>query len=174
MTGAQPYRRSLAASAVALAFVGVAGCALDREADVRVRLDGWVSIGDTVHFKSAIDCTAGEFVLRQPRIKSKVAVVDTVDEGLRLLQQGWAVGFDVPGQSPSEVSETISFRNLPEGIGVLASGVSAKECMSDEMRSRYLAALTTTDAVLVFDTTDNALAVVDHGARLVFFMRGSV
>ncbi len=162
------------AGAAALALLGLAGCALDSEPEVRARLDGWVTLGETGYFKSEMGCTAAMFVLRQSRVKSKVASVDNVDEGLRLLQQDRAVAIDLPGLSPSEVSEVISSRNLSEGIGVLASGVSARDCMSDEMRSRYLAAVNAADSILVFDTTDNAIAIVDRISRMVFFVRGPV
>jgi len=162
------------AGAAALALLGLAGCALDSESEVRARLDGWVTLGETEYFESEMGCTAGAFELRQSRFKSKVASVDTVEEGLRLLQQDWAVAFDLPGLSPSEVSEVISSRNLSEGIGVLASGVSSRDCMSDEIRRRYLAAVNAADSILVFDTTDNAMAIVDRVSRVVFFVRGSV
>lgn len=173
MRPAQSYQPALCGLAT-LALVGLAGCALESETTVRARLGDWVSLGATTYFSSTQECTAGEFELAIPDIKSAVFVTSSVAEGLNRLQRAQAVAFDVRGQSPTMISEFAMSNDLPVGLGVLSSGVAAKMCMDDPVKARYLKALTDPHGVLIFAPEDNALAVVDRRAKRVFYARGNV
>ncbi len=157
-----------------LCVVGLSGCAQDRESAVRAELGQWLALGDTSYFDSSLECTAGVFALEGIEIRDTIPVVRTIKKGMRLLGEGTAVAFDVPDVSPTSVSEAIMSANLPGGLGILSSGVAAKNCMTDEVQHSYLAALTAADTVLFFDPSGNALAVLDRTHKRAFFARGSV
>lgn len=157
-----------------LALLALAGCGLDSEDKLRARLDGWVSLGETVYFASTRECTAAVFELTSAEIKSAVPLTSSVAEGLNWLQRGKRVGFDVAGSSPTAISEYAMSLDLPVGLGVLSAGVAAGKCMTEAVQGRYLDALTDPRAVLIFDPEDNVLAVIDRRARQVFFARGNV
>lgn len=156
------------------ALLWLAGCTLDEEQTVRDRLDTWLSLKETVYFESKSDCTAGLFRTAYPDIKSAAARVTSVGEGLTVLSTGQPVAFAVPDLSPAEVSEGITSVNLPEGVGVITSGLGGRKCMDETMIRRFAAALTAPDAIMIFDTTENALAILRPAQRLVFFTRGAV
>lgn len=162
------------ASALLVGLAAVAGCALDEEEEVRARLDGWLLLGETVYFESTRDCTAGFFALAGRTHRSGLTVSRNMRDGLARVRQGRAVAFDMPGRSPSEISERLVTEDLPHGLGVLSSGVTTTRCMTEEVKSAYVEALRARGGLLIFDTEDNALAVVTADRSHVFFARGGV
>ena len=146
---------------VGLALTGLVGCAMDKEDEVRARVGDWVSLGETSYFKSTMDCTAGVFDVEGVRITSLISKARSVATGMTLLKNGEAVAFDVKGLSPNAVSEQIMSKDLPQGIGVLSSGVAGKNCMSQTVREAYLRALLNPGSVLMFDPDGNVMAVLD-------------
>lgn len=172
---ALPAARRLAAPVLAvLAGAGLAACALDTEAEVRARLDGWLMLGETLHFDSTRDCTAGLFALSGRSHRAGLIVARSLRDGVTWVRSGRAVAFDMPGRSPTGISEALTTADLPNGLGVLSSGVSAAGCMSETVKSAYVAALNETGGLLIFDTRDNALAIVTADRTQVFFARGGV
>jgi hypothetical protein len=174
MTLAQPYRLSALAGVVALALTGPAGCAMDREAEVRARLAEWVEPGDTLWFRSTMDCTAAVFRTKTVTPSPDVQRVTSVRQGLLLLGHDVIVGFDVDGLSPTQVSEEVMSADLPRGLGVLSSGVAAKGCMDEQTTRSYLSALHSDQAMLIFDPAGKVLAVLDRAGQRIFFARGTV
>jgi hypothetical protein len=159
---------------VGLALTGLAGCAMDKEDEVRARIGDWVTLGDTSYFKSTMDCTAGVFDVEGVRITSLITKARSVATGMTLLKEGEAVAFDVKGLSPNAVSEQIMSKDLPQGIGVLSSGISGKNCMSDPVKNAYLRALLDPDSVLMFDPDGNVMAVLDRSNEKLYYARGTV
>jgi len=159
---------------VALALTGLAGCAMDDEEDVRAQVGNWVTLGDTSYFKSTMDCTAGVFAVEGTRITSLIAKARSVATGMTLLKDGTAVAFDVKGLSPNAVSEQIMSKDLPQGLGVLSSGIAGKNCMSDPVKDAYLRALLDPDSVLMFDPDGNVMAVLDRSNATLYYARGTV
>ncbi|KAE9627614.1 hypothetical protein [Parasedimentitalea maritima] len=174
MTLAQSYRRAAKAVLVVLALTGLAGCAMDKEDEVRAQIGDWVSLGDTSYFKSSMSCTAGVFEVEGVRITSLISKARSVATGMTLLKSGEAVAFDVKGLSPNAVSEQIMTKDLPQGLGVLSSGVAGKGCMDETTKNAYLRALLDPEAVLMFDPNGNVMAVLDRHNERLFFSRGTV
>lgn len=167
------HNRAIVA-AVMFAMIALAGCALDRETQVRALLERWFALGETDYFESTLECTAAVIDLKGVEIRETIIVVRTIEKGLKVLGDGKAIAFDVPETSPTLVSEAVATADLPKGLGILSSGVSAKNCMTDQVRDRYLNALLLPGSVLFFDPSDNALAVLDRDNAQVFFARGNV
>lgn len=173
MTGARPYPRGLWRPA-ALALLGLAACALDREAEVRAQLGGWMPLGDTLYFESKLECTAGVFATQADFLQGKVRTVSTLHDGLAALGKEATVAFELEGMTPDQVSQAVMSADLPKGLGVLSSGLSARACMDEDTKSAYLGALKSPAALLVFAPENNALVILDRDGRQVFFARGDV
>ncbi|UWQ90262.1 hypothetical protein QEZ52_15985 [Aliisedimentitalea scapharcae] len=174
MFAAQPYRLTALRGLAALALGGLAGCAMDREADVRAQLDTWVELGATSYFQSTMECTAGVFATGSQYLSAPVQTVRSVRQGLLLMGHDIAVAFDVSGQTPTLVSEAVMTADLPKGLGVLSSGVAAKGCMDDTLTRSYLAALHSDQAMLIFDPASNVMAVLDRAGERIFYARGNI
>lgn len=153
-------------------LVALAGCDEDTEATLRDRLDRWVSVGPTTYFEHRRDCTAAAFELRNRGFKASLARETNMADALRALARNHAVAFDIPGMTPTEASEHIASSSLPEALGLKGAAVSALNCMSEKLKADYVAALRTPSAVLIFDTTDNAVAVVDFEGLMIYFSGG--
>ncbi len=170
-----PCVRRLALAALAvLAGLGLVACALDKEAEVRARLDGWLLLGDTIYFDSTRECTAGVFALKGRSHRAGLIVVRDLRSGITWIQNGRAVAFDMPARSPTDVSSALTTKDLPNGLGVLSSGVTGSNCMTQEVKSAYVETLNARGGMLIFDTEDNALAIVNADRSRVFFARGGV
>lgn len=174
MSLAHPYRRAAYAALAALALIGLAGCAMDKEEEVRAQIGDWVKLGETGYFHSTMSCTAAVFRVKGLRITSLISKARTVGTGMTLLKQGNAVAFDLKGLSPNAVSEEIMTIDLAQGIGVLSSGVAGKDCMSADVKRAYLRALLDPEAVLMFDPNGNMMAVLDRRRKWMFYARGTV
>ncbi|MCE8509885.1 hypothetical protein KBY28_15650 [Ruegeria pomeroyi] len=173
MFGARTYLRASHPLA-ALALIGLAACALDREAEVRAQLGGWMPLGDTLYFESKLECTAGLFATQADFLQNKVRTVSTLNDGLAALSKEAIVAFDLEGETPDQVSQAVMSADLPKGLGILASGLSARACMDEGTRSAYLSALHSPAALLIFAPDNNALVILDRDRRQVFFARGDV
>ncbi|MFT7594406.1 MAG: hypothetical protein ACI8R4_001727 [Paracoccaceae bacterium] len=156
---------------VVSALVGLAGCSLDKESAVRAQLGAWVKLGETLYFDSRFECTAGVFETGSDDVHLAAQTVSLVADGVRLIGQKRVVAFDVPGQSPTLVSEAIMSSDLPKGLGILNAGVGAKNCMDDEVQHAYLKVLTTPGGILIFDPAAKVMAILDRAGDRVFFMR---
>jgi hypothetical protein len=153
-------------------LLALAGCDRDDAAELKNRVDRWVSVGSATYFESQYGCTAAVYELVPVGFKAASSRVNNVAEGLHALRRGRPVAFDIPALSPTQISELISSSNLPEGIGVIGAGVSAAECMSDTVKQSYVAALNTPGIPLIYDTSDNALALADFKGKTLYFAGG--
>lgn len=162
-------RPALSALAV-LVVLGLAGCGMDRETGVRAQLDDWVFLGDTVFFKSTPGCTAGLFEAKG--VKSSVAKVQGIDRGLRLIGQGTTVAFDLADMSPAATQEAIDGIDRSVGLAILASGLAARDCFTDELKQAFSNALHAEDVVLLFGPDNHAVALFDRSGKRVFYTRG--
>ena len=172
MALAQPIPLSMLAGALALATL--AGCAQDKETDVRAQVDSWIDIGATLHFASQMGCTAGVFELASAEVKSPAPHAVTIREGLTLLDQVGTASFQTPDLSPTDISAQINSVNMGVGNGILSSGLGARDCLKDPWRADYLTALQAKGGILIFQRDGNALAIVDRAAQRVYFSRGDV
>ncbi|WP_146344736.1 hypothetical protein [Falsiphaeobacter marinintestinus] len=170
---AHPHCMPRVALAIA-AIATLAGCAMDSEAKVRTQLGAWVNLGETVYFESRMDCTAALFKTRSTTARASVSMVRTLPDGLRLISAGETVGFDLPAQSPNAISQQVMSADLPNGLGLVSSGISGKNCMSDTVQRAYLTALTSDNSIMIYAPSTNALAVLDVQQGQVFFARGDV
>ncbi|MEP2717428.1 hypothetical protein [Pseudophaeobacter sp.] len=151
----------------------LSGCALDKEADLRLQLSQWVSLGDTYFFESSSSCTAAVFHTESPRISSLIEPARSVDTGLNMLANGQPVVFKVGGKSPNTLVEAIMSRDLPHGISVLSSGLAGVNCMSELVKSIYHQAIMNPTSRMAFIPDGHAMMVVDAQAKALIYVRGN-
>lgn len=164
-------RRSLVALLLG-AGMALSACSLDQETEVRSQIAQWVSLGDTLYFYSRVNCTAALFDIKATRITSMIKKARTVEAGMRSIEQGQAVAFEIAGMSPNRVSETIMTENLPQGLGVLSSGIAGRACMAQEMEVAYFNALLDPTSVMIFEPQEKFMGVFDRRNRRLFYSRG--
>jgi hypothetical protein len=156
------------------ALVLVSGCALNTEEEVQDIVAGWLSLEALAYFESKSDCTAAVFRVQDTVFSEAVTRTEDVRFGLQAIKSGATVAFAVPDMSPNEMSSRITSYDLPEGIGIISSGMGAKACMSEDLQRRFFAALSAPSSVMIFDTSSNALAVLRPEAKTLYFLRGAV
>ncbi len=150
----------------------LAGCAKQDEETVRLRLSEWVNLGDTRYFHSEVDCSAAVFDLKSNRVSSKVKRARSLEVGVAMIGREQAVVFDIKGESPHSLTQRIMSQSLHQGIGILSSGLSGKNCMTEELQVYYYRTLLEETADLVFDPIDKAMIVVDTENKQLFYARG--
>jgi len=167
--------RSLASLILAtLAILVLSGCVLDKEAAVRAQLADWVLLGETRYFHSTGECTAGVFATGATQITSGVKRVQGVDRGLGLIRQGVAVAFDVTGMAPVDVYRALDSADHSTALGILVSGLAARDCYGQDMQDGFANVLNTAGVVLVFDPENKATALFDRAGKRIFYTRAEL
>ena len=179
MWGLARATRILAIRLVAalLAAVSLAGCRLDQEERLRAELAGWLDLRDTLEFQSRSTCTGAVFLLENTGISDQVTRATSVDTAIHYLRAGRIVAFELFDTSPTVVSEQIMTASLEQGLGLLSNGIGpAKRCLSDRAGMVVYAAITSPEAVMVYDPGGNALTLVHllGEVPLAIFLRGNV
>lgn len=152
----------------------LSACALDKEADLRSQLSAWVDLGETYFYQSSMSCTAAVFhTAENPRLTSQLERARSLNTGMKLLDAGQPVVFAISGKSPNAVTEDIMSRDLPQGLGVLNSGLAGVSCMSDLVKSIYYQAIRNPTSQLLFVPGSNAMVVLDKQAMALIFVRGN-
>lgn len=167
----RPFRRAVLGLA-ALAALGLGGCSLDQEEEVRLQIQDWVKLGETKYFFSRVNCTAALFDVKATRITSMVKKVRDIEAGMRAITENKPVAFEVGGMSPTQVTEAIMTLDLPQGLGVLASGTGGKDCMAVEMEEAYYNTLHDPTSVLIFHPEARFMVIFDRRNMRLFFSRG--
>ncbi|UWQ77867.1 hypothetical protein K3725_11095 [Leisingera sp. S132] len=156
------------------ALAVLSGCALDKEEALRAQLSAWVELGETFFFQSSMSCTAAVFhTAENPRITSLVDRARSLNTGMKMLETGKPVMFAVAGKSPNTVTEEIMSRDLPQGLGVLNSGLAGVGCMTDLVKSVYYQAIRNPGSSLVFVPETGAMVVLDKQAMALIYVRGN-
>ncbi|MFW8593501.1 hypothetical protein [Cribrihabitans neustonicus] len=156
------------------ALAALSGCALDEETALRARLAGWVELGETYFFRSSMSCTAAVFHTGEsPRITSLVERARSLETGMKMLGEGRPVVFAVAGKSPNALTEAIMSRDLPQGLGVLNSGLAGLSCMSDLVKAIYYQAIRNPASKLVFVPETRAMLVLDRQAMALIYVRSN-
>ncbi len=154
------------------------GCfRLDTEEAVRAQLGGWVFLAQTRDFTSRGTCTAAIFdtISGELRASGPLRRVDDLHAGQRLLSQGRAVAFEIPGMTPNMVSEGLMSVNLYEGLGLISSFVGpARACMDASFQADVYLALMSDETVMIYDPASNALVLLHRPSQIAFFLRGNV
>ncbi|KIC11495.1 hypothetical protein RA19_05480 [Leisingera sp. ANG-M1] len=154
-------------------FFLLTGCTLDKEEEVRMLLSEWTEIGETFFFESSSSCTAAVFHTSEaPRITSLLDRARSVETGMKMLAGGKPVVFRVSGKSPNAVTEAIMSRNLPQGIGILNSGLAGVNCMNEVVKGVYYRAILNPESNLVFVPESHAMVVLDKQAMAMIYVRG--
>lgn len=157
-----------------LSLLGLAACAMDKEAAVRAQLNNWLVLEDTQYFKSKRDCTAGLFTIGAKQIMSSVTKVHSTSLGLRLIGQGRAVAFDMADSTPAQVQEEIDKSDHSVGLAMLVSGLSAQTCFTPALETTFSDTLHTAGVVLIYDPGNHALALFEGARKQVFYTRGEL
>ncbi len=165
-------RTAARAIGAGLILLAIAGCSKQKEDDVRTRLSDWVNLGETLYFYADIGCSAAVFDLKSTRISSKVTRARTLQTGVKMLGRDGPVFFDIKGETPHSVSEAMMNANLHRGIGMISSGIAAKNCMTETLQTYYLRALLDENGDLVYDPQEKAMIVLDGENRWLFYARG--
>ncbi len=155
-------------------LVSLAGCIKQNEQTLRQQLSGWLKLGDTQYFYATSRCSAAVFALKSLRVNSLVKRARSMPSGMKLIARGEPVVFAIEGQSPTDVTQQIMSYDLHSGLGVVSSGLSGKNCMTDPLRSAYFDALINPDADLIYNPEDHAILVVDPDNKRLFYVWGKV
>ena len=113
------------------------------------------------------DITIGEGISR----------ATSVEVAVHYLRAGRAVALELFDASPTVVSEQIMAASLEQGLGILSNGVGpAQRCLSERAGWAFYLAITSEEAVMVYDPEGNAVTVLHLQADmpLAFFLRGNV
>lgn len=167
----RPLRSAVLGLAASAALV-LAGCSLDQEEEVRLKIQDWVKLGETKYFFSRVNCTAALFDVKATRITSMVKKVRDIESGMRAITENNPVAFEVGGMSPTQVTEAIMTLDLPQGLGVLASGTGGKDCMAVEMEEAYYNTLHDPTSVLIFHPEARFMVIFDRRNMRLFYSRG--
>ncbi|MBY6135153.1 hypothetical protein AB9K35_14210 [Leisingera sp. XS_AS12] len=152
----------------------LSACALDKEEALRSQLSAWVELGETFFFESSMSCTAAVFhTSESPRLTSQLARARSLNTGMQMLEAGTPVVFAISGKSPNAVTEDIMSRDLPQGLGVLNSGLAGVSCMSDLVKSIYYQAIRNPTSNLLFVPDSGAMVVLDKQAMALIYVRGN-
>ncbi len=152
----------------------LSACALDKEEALRSQLSAWVELGETFFFESSMSCTAAVFhTPESPRLTSQLARARSLNTGMQMLEAGTPVVFAISGKSPNAVTEDIMSRDLPQGLGVLNSGLAGVSCMSDLVKSIYYQAIRNPTSNLLFVPDSGAMVVLDKQAMALIYVRGN-
>lgn len=156
----------------------LAGCfRLDTEAGVRAQIKTWVFLAQTRSFTSRGTCTAAIFdtISGELRGSGPVRRVNDLHTGQKLLAEGRAVAFELPGLTPNMVSEALMSVNLSEGLGLVSSFVGpSMKCMSEAFQADVYLALMSPDTVMIYDPGSNAVLLLHRPSQIAFFLRGNV
>lgn len=156
------------------ALMILSACALDKEEALRSQLSAWVELGETYFFQSSSSCTAAVFhTAENPRLTSLLEHARSLNTGMQLLEAKQPVVFAISGKSPNAVTEDIMSRDLPQGLGVLNSGLAGVSCMSDLVKSIYYQAIRNPTSQLLFVPDSNAMVVLDKQAMALIYVRGN-
>lgn len=161
----------------ALVSLALAGClALDKEEEVRAEVADWVFLAKTRIFVSKPTCTVAIFDTISSGVRTQgVRTATDLRAGLKLIQQGRTVAFDIPDITPNAVSEGLMSISLSEGMGMVSSFVGpSQSCMDDQFQVDVYYALTVPESLTIYDPTSNALMLLHRPTQLLFFMRGNV
>lgn len=152
----------------------LSGCALDKEDALRSQLAAWVELGETYFFQSSMSCTAAVFhTAESPRLTSQLERARSLNTGMQMLEAGKPVVFAISGKSPNAVTEDIMSRDLPQGLGVLNSGLAGLSCMSDMVKAIYYQAIRNPSSNLLFVPEGGAMVVLDKQAMALIYVRGN-
>lgn len=160
-----------------LAGLVLAGCRLDREDSLRGELSAWLNLGPTLEFASRGTCTGAVFLLEDITIGEGISRATSVEVAVHYLRAGRAVALELFDASPTVVSEQIMAASLEQGLGILSNGVGpAQRCLSERAGWAFYLAITSEEAVMVYDPEGNAVTVLHLQADmpLAFFLRGNV
>ncbi|CRL09240.1 hypothetical protein [Phaeobacter italicus] len=172
MNFAQSYHKTARRAVAVLALMGLAGCAMQDEAQARAAVGDWVQLGETQYYFSRRNCAAGVFEIKATRISSRLPKARSIKAGLRLLDNNSPVAFEVAGLSPDMVSLEVMSADSTRGNSILRSGIVGKDCMLDDVSDAYLKALLHPASVLIYDPTEPFMAVVDRQNRRLFYAQG--
>lgn len=160
-----------------LLLCGAAGCKLDKQDALTGELSGWLSVRQALEFSSRATCTGAVFLLEDAVISDRITKATSVPTAVHYLRAGRTVAFELFDISPTEVSEQIMTANLEQGLGILSNGVGpAQRCLSDRAGYAFYLAITSPEAVMIYDPEGNAITVVHIQSEvpLAFFLRGNV
>ncbi|MCT4559679.1 MAG: hypothetical protein N4A61_16655 [Pelagimonas sp.] len=150
---------------------------LDEEEALRAQLKEWLFLAQTKHFNTKTTCTTAVFELASNAIRSSgPRVVTDLREAVTYLKKERAVLFDLPGMTPSEISEGVMSLDLPTGLGLVSSGVGPYlDCLEEgPIMNGFYAVLTSPETITIYDPAQNALLMIYPPESVALFMRGNV
>lgn len=156
-----------------LGCVALAGCKRTDEAAMRAQLDPWFALGETLGFHATRGCAAGAFALVDERIAAKLRVATSVPEALIALRARGAVALDDTRQSPDQALLQIVDMDRPLGMAMRIAALEGLACMEPGLEDAFGRALSNPRAVLVLDTTNKAVILMDADDRLLIVSMGT-
>jgi len=157
-----------------LACLLLTACTPDTEDGFRDEVGQWLSLGDTLYFNATRSCTAGVFEARSGVFGSQMRSVSSWPEAVRLIEQRRPVVFENATGSPSELTGAIMGQTPHLGTQFLSAGLAGRACMTAEVQAAYHAALSDSEAALMFDPESQTIGVLQIDSKRVFVARGEL
>lgn len=156
-----------------LALAAVAACALDEPGSARSYVAGWTWPGDATYFQSSRACTVAVYRLDSASLRPGTARIYDLRQGIAMLRQGRAVAFADTGQTPDSIAQAVMSADLHTGLGLLASVMEPRACMTDAVARGVQRLLTARGLVTVYDPAQRAVMLMDFGSRHLILLRAA-
>ena len=145
---------------------------------MRAEISPWLKLQETQSFTSKSTCTVAVFGLEDSEIATGngLTQVFSTRQGIKAIGAGQTVLFGMPGMSPTLVSEALMTKNLPQGLGLLSSGVGpVLSCVKgDELKGAIYGTLVSPAARLIYIPAGNAIILIYPPENVAIFLRGNV
>ena len=155
------------------AFV-LAACAQDDEASLYAEVSAWIPIEKTIFFASRMGCTAALYLVDGAELSATVTQATSLADSVSMMRKDGPVLIDLGDVSPNDISSSISTVDLPEGIGLISSGLGARDCMDETQQLDFYRVLQDPTARMIYDSAQNTLGVWHPELQLLFVGRGDI
>lgn len=150
----------------------LSACTPDTEDAFRDEVETWLSLADTVYFNATRACTAAIFETRSGQWTWAVADAQSWTQAQMAMAENRAVAFENISLTPSDFTGIVMDEEPDLGNRIISAGLAVRDCMDEEARAEYHAALTERDATLLFDPASETVGVLRADRRRLFIGRG--
>ncbi len=156
---------------IIMALAVLAACALDDPSTARTYVARWAWPGANTFFMSRRTCSVAVFRLKAGILRPQAPRVYDLRQGVAMLRQGRAVAFADTSVTPDALAQAVMSADLHAGLGLLASVMEPRACMTDEVAQGVHRLLTARGLVTVYDPAQRAVMLLDFGSRHAIVMR---
>jgi len=150
------------------------GCDRHSEDQARAMMGGWFDLGETLYFESQRGCTAAVFRVKSNDVKSRVPLFDSAEAIAAGGQQNEAFALSVRGKTADVLFIDLMNADRPIGVAIQTIGLGARDCMSDQARNTFFAALNADPSTVVFSWSKETFAVLDPVRGIAMMTSGDL